>query len=83
MGIVSDRDIKELGGTVVSVLTAQESDDAPARKVSIRLRPLPAEREDALAASMQAAFPSMLCGWSPVCVVLVSDCTNNAQIFAG
>lgn len=52
--------LRERGGAVVSVLTSMESDDAPTRRVYIRLRPLPEEQERAVAADMKRDFPDML-----------------------
>lgn len=56
--------LREHGGAVISVLTSQETDDAPVRKVYIRLRPLAGVEEDVLAAAVKRAFPSMLY-WEP------------------
>jgi acetoin utilization protein AcuB len=52
--------LRERGGSVISVLTSQESASAPTRRVYIRLRPLPDEQDDALVKAMQSEFPSFL-----------------------
>lgn len=52
--------IRENGGGIVSILTSVDSDDAPARRVYVRIRPLPEAQEDALVKSIQAKFPSLL-----------------------
>ena len=52
--------VRERGGAVVSVLTSMESDDAPTRRVYLRLRPLSAELEQSLVAGVKRDFPSLL-----------------------
>lgn len=56
--------LRDLGGAVVSVLTSQESEEAPLRRVYIRLHPLGWEKEQALLEAIKAAFPSLLY-WEP------------------
>lgn len=45
---------------VISVLTSQDSDESPTRKVYIRLRPMPAEMEEKLVKEIQAEFPTLV-----------------------
>ena len=52
--------LRERGGAVISVLTSMESDDAPTRRVYVRLRPLAEEQERAIVADIKRDFPSML-----------------------
>lgn len=52
--------LRERGGVVVSVLTSMESDDAPTRRVYVRLRPLSGEQEQSLVAEVKRDFPSLL-----------------------
>lgn len=52
--------LRDRGGTVISVLTSMESDDAPTRRVYIRLRSLTEEQERAIVSDVQRDFPSML-----------------------
>lgn len=56
--------IRENGGAVVSVLTSQESDEAPVRRVYIRVRPLEDSQEARLVQDVKEKFPSMLY-WEP------------------
>lgn len=52
--------LRERGGHVISVLTSMEADNAPSRRVYIRLRPLSRDMEDAIAADIKRSFPSLL-----------------------
>lgn len=52
--------LRERGGAVISVLTSMEADDAPTRRVYVRLRPLTEEQERAIVADIKRDFPSML-----------------------
>lgn len=56
--------LRERGGTVISVLTSMESDEAPLRRVYIRLRPLTREQEQAIVDDLKRDFPAMLY-WEP------------------
>ena len=52
--------LRERGGSVISVLSSQESAEAPTRRVYIRLRPMPEEQGEALAKAIQNEFPTFL-----------------------
>jgi acetoin utilization protein AcuB len=52
--------IRERGGAIVSVLTSQDSDEAPTRRVYIRLRPLSEGEEKALADAIRESCPTLL-----------------------
>lgn len=52
--------LRERGGAVISVLTSINADDAPTRKVYIRLRPLSEEEEKKIVDEVGAAFPTLL-----------------------
>ena len=56
--------LRDMGHCVVSVLTSQKTQDAPTRRVYIRLRPMPAVEEKKVADAMREAFPSMAY-WEP------------------
>ncbi|MDR2487891.1 MAG: CBS and ACT domain-containing protein [Desulfovibrio sp.] len=56
--------LKELGAGFVSILTSQESNDAPFRRVYIRLRALDKEKELAIVSEIKKNFPSLLY-WEP------------------
>lgn len=56
--------LREKGHGFVSVLTAQKSQDAPVRRVYIRLRAMPADQEKILADEMKERFDSMIY-WEP------------------
>lgn len=56
--------LPDMGGHVVSVLTAQQSLEAPVRRVYVRLRPLEEAQERPLAEKVRAAFPSLQY-WEP------------------
>ena len=51
--------LRELEVSTVSVLTSQNSQDAPSRRVYIRLRPLELAKRDAVIASMGQRFPML------------------------
>lgn len=52
--------LRDRGGSILSVLTSQESEDAPTRRVYIRLRSLPVEQYKALVEAMRDEFPTFL-----------------------
>ncbi len=52
--------LRERKASIISVLTSQESEDAPTRRVYIRLRPMPEEQYAALIEAMRAEFPAFL-----------------------
>jgi acetoin utilization protein AcuB len=56
--------LRESGAGFVSMLTSQESDDAPLRRVYIRLRPMDKEKERAIVSDVARRFPSLLY-WEP------------------
>ena len=55
--------LRERGCSIVSVLTSQESVDAPTRRVYIRLRLMPDEQGKTLIEAMQGQFPSSFLYW--------------------
>ena len=56
--------LRDLGAGFVSVLTSQESNDAPSRRVYIRLRPLDGGTEQKVVSEIKSRFPSFLY-WEP------------------
>ncbi|MCL1939777.1 MAG: CBS and ACT domain-containing protein [Desulfovibrionaceae bacterium] len=52
--------LRERGGSIISVLTSQESEDAPTRRVYIRLRTMSDEQGKTLVEAMQSQFPTFL-----------------------
>ena len=56
--------LRDLGAGFVSVLTSQESNDAPSRRVYIRLRPLDSVSEQKVVSEIRRRFPSLLY-WEP------------------
>ena len=52
--------LRDRGGSIVSVLTSLESEDAPTRRVYIRLRSLPEEHYKKLVDAMKSEFPTFL-----------------------
>ena len=56
--------LREHNVAVVSVLTSQEAEDAPTRRVYIRLRPVAPEVEQKVVADLKERFPSLLY-WEP------------------
>ena len=52
--------LRERGGSIISVLSSQESTDSPTRRVYIRLRPMSDEQEEILVKAMQSEFPTFL-----------------------
>jgi acetoin utilization protein AcuB len=52
--------LRERGGSIISVLTSQNSEDAPTRRVYIRLRAMSDEEGKALVEAMQSQFPTFL-----------------------
>lgn len=56
--------LREYGTGIVSVLTSQESTDAPSRRVYIRLRPMDDARVKTVVEHMQTNFPTLLY-WEP------------------
>jgi acetoin utilization protein AcuB len=52
--------LRERGGSIISVLTSQESEDAPTRRVYIRLRAMSDEQGKTLVEAMQSQFPTFL-----------------------
>lgn len=56
--------LREKGHSFVSILTSQQGQDAPSRRVYIRLRAMPKEEEKTLAEAMKSQFESMIY-WEP------------------
>lgn len=56
--------LREYGGGVISVLTSQESEFAPTRRVYIRLRPLSPAQEQVIVDNLKERFSTMLY-WEP------------------
>ncbi len=56
--------LRERGHSIVSVLTSQKAQDAPTRRVYIRLRPMPSGVEKEVAAALGAQFSTLLY-WKP------------------
>lgn len=52
--------LRERGAGMISVLTAQQGEDSATRRVYIRLRPMPAEREEELVGEIKALFSSFI-----------------------
>lgn len=52
--------LRERGGTVISVLTSIESEQAPTRRVYVRLRPLEPQQEQLLVDSVKRDFSNLL-----------------------
>lgn len=52
--------LRERGAGMISVLTAQQEEDSATRRVYIRLRPMPAEREEELAGEIKSLFSSFV-----------------------
>lgn len=52
--------LRERGAGMISVLTAQQEEDSATRRVYIRLRPMPAEREEELVGEIKALFSSFI-----------------------
>lgn len=52
--------LRERGGSIISVLTSQETADAPTRRVYIRLRPMTDEQCRAMVETMRNEFPTFL-----------------------
>jgi len=52
--------LRELGGSVISVLSSQESEETPTRRVYIRLRPMSEEQGTSLVKAMQSEFSTFL-----------------------
>jgi acetoin utilization protein AcuB len=52
--------IRALGAGFVSMLTSQEGNDAPLRRVYIRLRPMDSAKEQTIVNEIKNRFPSLL-----------------------
>lgn len=52
--------LRDNGGSIVSVLTSQGSEDAPTRRVYIRLRAMPEAQSQTLIDAVQQKFPTFL-----------------------
>jgi acetoin utilization protein AcuB len=52
--------LRERGGSIISVLTSQDSEDAPTRRVYIRLRAMADEQGKTMVEAMQSQFSTFL-----------------------